>query len=204
MHRRLLVLISAAALLTATATAAVASPWEREDISEQGGAGVVAVEGAKIFRTANGVSASVSMPTPEPGSYVYPQGATASGVPGHPEAFTLWVFIFFNPEECDGDCDGADLRSTNENVIAGGFNAGGHLAGGPNLTITGHVNHQSRVFGGDNAESLAVALNLGFDLADAEIHLAVAPHGALDPDLLPEQTSTPVGDPNFWWLAIFK
>lgn len=42
------------------------------------------------------------------------------------------------------------------------------------------------------------------NVADAEIHLAVAPHGALAPDLLPAQIKTPVGDPSFWWLAIFK
>jgi hypothetical protein len=58
-----------------------------------------------------------------------------------------------------------------------------------------------RLFGGPNAESLGEALSLGFDLADAEIHLAVAPHGALDPALLPASISTPVGDPSFWWLV---
>lgn len=46
-------------------------------------------------------------------------------------------------------------------------------------------------------------MTLGHDLPDAEIHLAVAPHGALAPDLLPAQITTPVGDPSFWWLAIF-
>jgi len=204
MHRRTLVLISAGALVMATATAAVASPWERADIFGQGvGGPTVAADGAQILRTASGVSATVTMPTPVPGSYSYPAGPTASGVAGHPEAFSLWVFIFFNPEACDGDCDGADLQ-TNPAVVAGAFNAGGHLVGGPNLIISGHVNHQSQLFGGPNAETLGEALNQGHDLADAEIHLAVAPHGALDPALLPAQFSTPTGDPSFWWLAIFK
>jgi len=52
------------------------------------------------------------MPTPEPGSYTYPQGPTASGEPGHPETFSLWVFIFFNPEECHNGCDGSDLADS--------------------------------------------------------------------------------------------
>jgi hypothetical protein len=32
----------------------------------------------------------------------------------------------------------------------------------------------------------------------------VAPHGALDPELLPEQIKTPTGDPSFWWIALFE
>lgn len=79
----------------------------------------------------------------------------------------------------------------------------GSSEGGPNLTLSGHVNHRSALFGGPNAESLGEALSLGFDLSDAEIHLAVAPHGALDPALLPESISTPVGMVPFWWLAFF-
>lgn len=92
---------------------------------------------------------------------------------------------------------------TTPGVVTGAFNGGGHVEGGPNLTLSGRVNHQSALFGGPNAESLGTALDQGFDLADAEIHLAVAPHGALDPALLPESISTPVGTPAFWWLAFF-
>jgi hypothetical protein len=196
-------IVTAALLLSGTLTAS-ASPWETEDVFGQGMDGpTVAVDGAALNRTANGVTATLSMPTPEPGSYEYPEGANASGVPGHPEAFSLWVFIFFNPQACDGDCDGADLQ-TNPDVVAGAFNAGGHLVGGPDFTITGHVNPSSTVFGGPNAETLGQALSMGYDIADAEIHLALAPHGALDPELLPESISTPVGNPSFWWLGLFK
>lgn len=205
-HKRALLagLIATTALLTSGTMVDAASPWDREDVFGQGmGGPTVADEGAKILRSTNGLTASVSMPTPAPGSYAYPVGPTASGVPGHPEAFSFWAFVFFNPEACIGDCDGADLQ-TNLDVVAGAFNVGGHLAGGPNLTLTGHVNPDSGVFGGPNAESLGQALSLGFDIASAEIHLAVAPHGALAPELLPASISTPVGNPNFWWLAIFK
>lgn len=197
-------LIAAVALLTSIAVANAANRWEQEDVVGQGPNGpTVAVDGAAILRTTNGVTASLSMPTPVPGSYTYPVGPTGSGVAGHPEVFSLWVFIFFNPEACEGDCDGPDLQ-TNPGVVAGAFNAGGHVVGGPALTLTGHVNHRSTVFGGPMAESLGTAVDLGYDLAAAEIHLAVAPHGALDPDLLPASISTPVGNPSFWWLAFFK
>lgn len=198
-------LVATAALMGATLTAGAANPWESADIYQQGSSTEVEVhDGAEIRRTAKGLTAKVSMPTPEPGSYEYPTGATASGVPGHPEMFSLWVFIFFNPDACIGNCDGSDLQSADPNVIAGAFNAGGHVVGGPNLSIAGRVNEQSVVFGGPNAETISEALSLGYTLADAEIHLAVAPHGALAPDLLPDAIKTPVGDPSFWWVALFK
>lgn len=194
----------AVALVISSTAALAGSPWERADIVGQGPAGsVVSPGGAEIHRGANGVTAKVSLPTPEPDTYVYPQGPTASGVPGHPEAFSLWVFVFFNPDACDGGCDGADLTG-NTDVVAGAFNAGGHLVGGPDLTISGQVNHQSAVFGGANAESIPEALALGYTIDGAEIHLAVAPHGALDPDLLPQAIKTPVGNAAFWWLAFFE
>src|SRR5204863_7167617 len=142
--------------------------------------------------------AGLPLPAPEPGSYDCPVGATGSGVAGHPEAFSLWVFIFFNPEACAAaTCGPADLMN-NPNVIAGAFNAGGHIEGGSNLTLAGSVNPSRASFGGPNAETIGEALAMGYNLADADIHLAVAPHGALAPALLPEQISTPVGNPSFW------
>jgi hypothetical protein len=204
LSRPLVAVATTAILLASNGTGSAANPWERADIVGQGlGGPTVAPDGAAIRRTSNGVTAQVSMPTPVPGSYAYPQGAPASGVPGHPEAFSLWVFVFFNPDACEGDCDGADLQ-TNPAVVAGAFNAGGHLVGGPNLTLGGKVNQQSAVFGGANAETIATALNLGYTIAGAEIHVAVAPHGALDPNLLPDAIKTPVGNVSFWWIALFK
>ena len=201
--RTLATLVAAATLALSATSASAASGWESADVVGQGLAGpVVATGGAAVLRTANGVAASLTMPTPEPGSYTYPTGPTGSGVAGHPEAFSFWVFIFYNPEACAGPiCLPGDLM-TNPAVIAGAYNAGGHLEGGANLTLQGFVNKSSFTFGGANAETLGQALSMGFDLADAEIHLAVAPHGALDPALLPGSISTPVGTPASWWLAI--
>jgi hypothetical protein len=209
MRRKAWALAVATALVTTLfATAAVAANPETADVFGQGPGGpVVAEDGAKIRRTAKGVTASVTMPTPEPGSYnVPPAGptSTSSGVHGSPAAFSLWVFIFFNPEACVGPCDGTDLMRDNtvgNRVIAGGYNAGGHLASGPHLTISGRVNEASRTFGGPNAESIAQGLGMGHDIATAEIHLAVAPHGRLNPALLPGQISTPAGTSLDWWLA---
>lgn len=207
--RRLVTVIAVAALVAASAATASANPWETEDIFGQGmGGPIVAVEGAKINRGASGISASVTMPTPEPGTYMYPNSAmwpTSSGEAGHPEAFSLWVFLFFNPEECavPSSCGPADLI-TDPDVVAGAFNAGGHLAAGPTLTISGRVTEGTPSFGGPNAETIGEALAMGHSIADAEVHIAVAPHGGLAPELLPEQLTTPVGTPAFWWLALYK
>jgi hypothetical protein len=205
MSKRILAsLIASTSLVLMAATASAAGSFETADVVGQGLAGpVVAADGAAILRTPNGVVASLTMSTPAPGSYTYPVGPTGSGVAGHPEAFSLWVFIFYNPEECAGPICGPGDLMNNPNVIAGAYNAGGHLEGGANLNLQGFVNKGSFTFGGPNAETLGQALSMGFDLADADIHLAVAPHGALDPDLLPGSISTPVGTPASWWLAIF-
>lgn len=201
--RRLVTVLGAVALVASTTVTAAANPWETEDIFGQGLAGpVVAVDGAKINRGATGLTVSVSMPTPAPG-YTIPGGATSSGLAGHPEAFSLWAIVFFNPGACSPPgCDMLDV-TTNPNVVAGGYNAGGHLVGGSNLTMSGRVNAQSKTFGGPNAESIAYALANGYTFAGADIHIAVAPHGALAPELLPAQITTPAGGPAQWWLAIF-
>jgi hypothetical protein len=205
MRKRILAsLIAATSLILTAATASAAGSSETANVVGQGLAGpVVAPAGAAILRTPNGVRANLTMSTPEPGSYSYPTGPTGSGVAGHPEVFSLWVFVFYNPEECAGPvCAPGDLMN-DPDVIAGAYNAGGHVEGGANLNLQGFVNKGSFTFGGPNAETLGQALSMGFDLADAEIHLAVAPHGALDPQLLPASISTPVGTPASWWLAIF-
>ena len=67
----------------------------------------------------------------------------------------------------------------------------------------GFVNRSSFTFGGAKAETIGQAMSMGYTLTDAEIHLAVAPHGALDPALLPGSISTPNGGPGQWWLALF-
>lgn len=205
MPRRLIVMLGVIALVLATAAPATAAGrWERADILGQApDREVVAEDGARILRTSQGVTASVSMPTPEPGTYTYPIGPTASGEVGHPEVFSLWVIIFFNPEVCGSDGCGADDVAKPE-AVAGAFNAGGHPVGGPQLNITGHVNAADRVFGPGDPETVGEALAMGYRIADAEIHLAVAPHGALDPELLPEQMTTPAGGPGDWWVAVFE
>jgi len=153
---------------------------ETEDVFGQGPSGsVVAPDGATIKRTANGISMQVSMPTPESGEYQYPESGVYSG-PGHPEAFSLWAFVFNDPAADNWD---------------GAFFVAGHVVDGSTLNLRGRVSTNTEPFAGerlDNPEG-------------AEVHLAVAPHGELDPELMPEQIKTPTGPgPDIWWLALFE
>jgi hypothetical protein len=172
---------------------------ETADVVGQGSGGaVVSDDGATLQRSATGLSARLSMPTPEPGTYMYPPAQTApfpfpAAVPGHPEAYSFWVFVFNYPEACSMPCDSNDL-GVDAPAQGGAFNAGGHPVGGPNLNLSGHLSMNSAPFSGSPL----------LEPLTAEVHLAVAPHGALDPTLLPDQITQPIGSPPFWWSATFK
>lgn len=141
---------------------------------------VVSEDGATIRRTPNGISIKLTMPVPEPGSYDYPTEGTAFSGPGHPEVFSLWAFVYNDPSAENWD---------------GAFATAGHVVSGSTLTLSGNVSLNSEPFLGTELENPQ----------GAEVHLAVAPHGALEPDLLPEALRTPTGPgPNIWWMAIFE
>ncbi len=154
-------------------------------VDDEGNRAVYAEDSATLRRTKNGVSFQVKMPTPAPGTYQYPEpGETATDDVGPPEAFSLWVFVFdpdqppFNPDE------GMNW--------SGAFLGSGHIVGGQNLTLNGHISTQTEPFAGSYLEN-----------PDTEIHLAIAPHGALSPELMPDQIQTPAGGQPIWWVAIF-
>lgn len=154
-----------------------------EDVFGQGvGGPVVAEDGATLRRTEK----NLSMSTPEPGTYTYPsgpEGGAWTDEEGRPEVFTLWCFYF--PSEQDSP--GGDWT--------GVYAASGHVVGGPRLTLSGGVSRGAEPFLGDPLEHPR----------DAPVRLAVAPHGALDPDRLPEALRTPTGPgPDIWWMAEFN
>ena len=190
--RKLLVSFTALAMAAVMVTPAAATgggvSTETEDVLDQmhpvtGERDVYAADAATLRRTPNGISVKIQMPTPEPDTYQYPtEGAAFSG-PGHPEAFTLWVFVFDD-----------ELGPFGNNPWSSVFVGAGHVVGGPNLTLSGHVSTSTEPFA-------------GFDLqhpGDVDVHLAVAPHGALDAELMPAQITTPTGPgPDIWWVALF-
>ncbi|SRR6266542_100327 len=177
-----------AAQSTVTAAISTAGP-EYADISNQGGTGVYAEDGAMLVRQLDGLQARISMPRPQPGTYNYPAGKTA----GDPEVFTLWAFVFNYPDLCSAPCNADDL-GTGTAAKGGVYNIGGDAGSGNSLTIAGRIGVGETPFAGAALEAPATA----------EVHLAVAPHGDLDPSTLPTEFRTPTGPIAFWWLAIFN
>ena len=211
--RRLLVTLAATALAAAMMSPAAANnsrgaTTQTADVIGQLGdpAPDVFEDAATLRRTPNAIQVKVQMPTPEPGSYEYPdpEEHPTAAPPGHPEVFTLWSFVFNYPENCVAgphDCGSDDLAlvmATAGEENPGGlavFGAAGHPVGGPNLTLSGNISTSHAPF----APIFAPLTNP----AGAEVHLAVAPHGGLDPDIMPDQASTPAGDLSLWWGAVF-
>lgn len=195
MRRSVLLVVGVVALLVATQVAASAQAPESADVMHQGGVGVLAPDGAQLVRQANGVHVSVQMPTPMPGTYQYADGI----MPGHPEVFTLWMFVFNHPEHCAGDlCGPAD--TTNPAVEFGVYNVAGHAVAGSRLTLSGRVGVGEPAGGPPNVDPFPLS-----NPAGAEVHLAVTSHGGLDPATLPGEFRRPTGSPmcDCWWVALF-
>ena len=177
---------------------------ETADVVGQGPDGpVVAENGATIHRTEHELLISLSMPTPEPGSYTYPsepperEGEWWTDEVGELEAFSLWAFVFDHPDECVDGCDSEDLG---EPAGGGVFAVTGHVFDGPDLTLNGTVSRETDLYEEDG-EPMGLALERPME---AEVHLAVAPHGAFAPAMMPEILQTPTGPgPDVWWSAIF-
>lgn len=184
-------------LVGALAAPAGAAAPEQADIANQGGVGVYAEDGVSVIRQPDGLQVKASMPTPKPGAYVYAPGTVA----GAPEVFTLWAFVFNYPNLCTPPGCGGDDLGLAAAAKGGAYNVGGHANGtGGNLTIAGHIKV------GDPAGA-PPPIVVGAPLespSTAEIHVAVAPHGAMDPSTLPEEFSLPAGSPfcGCWWVAI--
>jgi len=180
-------------LVGLTAYGAGATRQTADVIGQGPGGEVVSPNGAGIIRTGNGISAMLAMPTPTPGTYLYPDGNMFQETVemGFPEVFTGWIFIFNSPADCTDPCSGDDL--TNPAARGGAYNFAGHIVGGTKLNFAGSVAIGDAPFAGYPLD----------DPANAEVHLAVAPHGTVQPDLLPTQINTPIGTPAHWWLAFF-
>lgn len=157
------------------------------DVFGQGPDGpVVSENGAMLRRTDRSLSMTLSMPTPEPGEYDYPEapeGGAWTDEEGPPEVFSLWCFYFPPEQESPG------------RGWTGVYSAAGHVVGGPHLTLSSGVSTGAEPFLGDPLEHPR----------NVPVRLAVAPHGALDPDLLPEALRTPTQPgPDIWWMAEFE
>ena len=173
---------------------------EHADVMNQGGAEVYAPNGAHVVRQPNGLRLSITMPTPQPNSYVYPPNPPGI-VAGHPEVFTLWAFVFNHPESCtDGVCNGDDLGA-GADAKGSVYNVAGHVASGRSLTLAGRLAVGQPALAPPGVDPTPLTNPEG-----AEIHLAVTSHGALDASTLPGEFRTPTGSPacGCWWVAVVK
>ena len=160
------------------------------NVMNQGGAGVYAENGAKLLRQPNGLRASVTVPTPQPGTYNYPAGR----VSGHPEVFTLWAFVFNYPNLCTAPCNEDDLGAATP-AKGGVYNIGGHVASGSSLTIAGAIAIGETPFAPATAPLESPST--------AEVHLAIAPHGFVEPANRSAEFGLPTGPAVFWWISTF-
>jgi hypothetical protein len=196
------VALMVAALMMLTATPATANVTKQtSDILNQGEVGTYADDGAEVTRKNSGLTIKVTMPVPEPNTYVYPPEVPTPS--SSPEVFTGWAFVFNNPDGCvegAGKCGPADVNAQNPGEL-GVYNFAGHPTGpGGNLVLTGQI----RVGQPAGGPPFLPAVDL-YNVAGAEIHVAIAPHGELDPALMPSQARSPAGSPacSCWWLAFF-
>ena len=183
-----------------------ASSRETADVGAQGDNGEpVAVDGATLERARDGIGFRMVMPTPAPGSYIYPTAdmmpdfgsahpEVSVGGPGEPEVFTLWFIVFNLPNQCtDGTCNRDDIGL--EAPAKGGVYAGdGRIADGDDLIFEGRVRLGQEPVTGALLE----------DPMGAMIHLLVAPHGKALPGTDGwRQLNGPIGNLSLWWLAEF-
>jgi hypothetical protein len=192
-------------ILISTHSYAQGAVKQTTDVNGQGiGGPLYSLNGTTLIRTKNGISIAVSMPTPMPGTYAYPPAnpfQPVDAMPGTPEAFSGWVFFFNNPKACaiPDACvpppPGTPGPNDFTEAAGGAYNFAGHaVSGGGSLNMVGHISVGESNFGGPYTLQ---------NPYDAEIHVAIAPHGIVIPGLLPGQFNTPIGNPTYWWVSLF-
>ena len=181
------------------------------------GAALLRAEDARLTRLEDRVVVEITMPTPIPGTYVYPASVSPSRY-ASPEVFTLWAFVFNQPEACVSSpepphCGPDDFTDV---VRSGIYGVAGHLTS---------VDHSGGAFELDRGTDERMILRGQIVVADppranmppdspvfaldnpmgAEVHLAVAPHGQVEPASLATEIYNPAGDPTCgcWWVAFF-
>ncbi|MGI9607931.1 MAG: hypothetical protein ACR2P0_17515 [Acidimicrobiales bacterium] len=174
---------------------------DRTDVLGQGGEGVLEEDGALLARRNKVLRIGWTVPTPEPGSYAYPTadmippGAPPHPeiVPGYPEVFTLWAFVFNFPELCtDNTCDFDDIGDTP--AQGGVFQLDAIVATDDRIDMRGKIRTKDTPANGAKLQAPMTA----------EVHVAMAPHGqAACGDDLVRQLNGGVGGPPQWFPALF-
>lgn len=184
----------------------LASSGETADIGAQGSDGEpAAIDGATIERGRDGIGFRMDMPTPAPGSYVYPTAdmmppfgsahpEVSVGGPGEPEVFTLWFIVFNNPDQCTDDTCNIDDIGLDAPARGGVYQGDGRVADGDELVLEGRIRLGQEPITGAPLE----------DPTGAMVHLLIAPHGkVLTGSDEWRQLNGPIGNLSLWWVAEF-
>ncbi|MFV2062379.1 MAG: hypothetical protein ACC726_02555 [Chloroflexota bacterium] len=192
---------------------------DNQPTAQFGGVDLLRPENALLTRYDDRVEIEIRLDTPVPGSYTYPDEIPQERYAA-PELFTMWAFVFNRPESCVGEAEpprcGPDDFS--EAVRAGVYNVAAHVTS---------IDHSGGAFELDRGTDGQVILRgeivvaapprpnsppgadvLRFPLEDpagAEIHVAIAPHGQMNPAALAIEAYEPAGNPacGCWWVASF-
>jgi len=215
------VALSATLMFTTTAVAQPqpeqADGVENGPIEVLGGEPTLRAEEATVTRYDDRLVFDVRMDTPWPGSYVYPEEVPDERKAA-PEVFTAWVFVFNNPEHCvdadeGGSCGGDDFS---EEVRGGVYGLAGHVSsvdheGGSFILdrgTDGQIVLRGEIRVGDEPRPDLPPDTTTYPLGNplgAEVHLAIAPHGQIDPATIATELYAPLGNPTCgcWWVSFF-
>ncbi len=221
--RNALAIVTVVALATlsiGTVAASTSAPADvvRNDPTEGSGPELLTRENTLIDRDADGVTITLRIPTPLPGSYAYPEDIPPERW-AYPEAFTGWAAIFNNPELCTTSetppyCGPGDR---NDEVKYGMYHFAGHTSsltvvdgelmpdvgtdGMIILTGTIGVDDQQRDMPSD-PEIPKYPLE---NPEGAEIHALIAPHGQIDLTN-PDELFSPTGNSKCGcrWIGFFS
>lgn len=190
---------------------------ENEPVVSLGAEPTLRAEEAFITRHDDRITFEIRMDTPLPATYVYPDEVPEQRKAA-PEVFTAWAFVFNRPENCVGDVDWdyCGANDFSEDVRAGVYGVAGHVSS---------IDHEGGSFildrGTDGQMVLRGEIAVGdppwpdlppgattFPLEDplgAEVHLAIAPHGQIDPATVASELYGPAGNPGCgcWWVSFF-
>ena len=190
---------------------------ENAPIEVLGGEPTLRAENALLTRYEDQLVFEIRMDTPVPGSYVYPP-AVPDIRKAAPEVFTVWAFVFNNPERCVGTDDWArcGVDDFNDDIRTGVYSVAGHVTS---------IDHEGGAFILDRGTDGQMVMRGEIAVGDpqwpdlppgaithplenplgAEVHVAIAPHGQVDPATVATELYAPAGDPTCgcWWVAFF-
>ena len=179
---------------------------------------LIKAEDALLTRYEDRLVLEITMDAPTPATYVYPDSVPPERQ-ASPEVFTVWAFVFNHPDACTSGSEGlaCGVDDFTEAVKAGAYGVSGHVtavdhSGGAfelDRGTDGKMVFIGEIKVGDAQRPNSPPDSLNYPLEspmEAEVHVAIAPHGQLDPANIATDLYEPAGnaDCGCWWNAFFS